>query len=62
LAQILPQYYDAAKGKSGAALKTALHNIITKAHTERTYANLWDDFKISRKGAFQIVARQEILP
>ncbi|MDR0711985.1 MAG: endonuclease [Prevotellaceae bacterium] len=47
LAQAPPQYYDAAKGKSEAALKTALHNIIKKDHTERTYANLWDDFKIT---------------
>lgn len=45
LAQIPPQYYDAARGKSGAALKTALHGVIKEGHTTRTYANLWDDFK-----------------
>jgi endonuclease I len=45
LAQIPPQYYAAAKGKSGAALKTALHSIIKEGHTVRTYANLWEDFK-----------------
>lgn len=51
LAQAPPQYYNAAKGKSGAALKTALHSIIKEGHTVRTYANLWDDFKATDRRA-----------
>ncbi len=37
-------YYKAADGKQGAALKTALSDIIYD-RTERTYADLWEDFK-----------------
>ncbi|MCR4918222.1 MAG: endonuclease [Prevotella sp.] len=37
-------YYRQADGKSGKALKTALHNII-KTHTARTYKQLYDDYK-----------------
>jgi endonuclease I len=37
-------YYKAADGKSGAALKTALCSIIYNRR-ERTYANLWTDFR-----------------
>ena len=37
-------YYQTADGKKGAALKTALCSIIYN-RTERTYANLWEDFK-----------------
>ncbi|AMO86633.1 Extracellular ribonuclease precursor [Solibacillus isronensis B3W22] len=33
-------YYDAAIGKTGAALKSALHNIIDD-HTEIPYSNVW---------------------
>ena len=33
-------YYDAAYGKTGEALKTALHNIIDD-HTEISYSNVW---------------------
>lgn len=33
-------YYDAAIGKTGAALKSALHNIIDD-HTEISYSNVW---------------------
>ena len=33
-------YYDAAYGKTGEALKTALHNIIDE-HTEISYSNVW---------------------
>ena len=36
-------YYDGAAGKSGAALKTALYNII-KGHTSVSYAYLWTAF------------------
>lgn len=36
-------YYQAADGKSGAELKTALCNIINP-HVQRTYAQLWTDF------------------
>lgn len=37
------QYYNAAFGKNGAVLKTALHNIIT-GHTVLTYAALWSAY------------------
>lgn len=37
-------YYQAADGKKGAALKTALCGIIYD-RSERTYAQLWTDFK-----------------
>lgn len=37
-------YYTTAEGKTGAALKTALFNII-KTHNVRTYSNLWTDFQ-----------------
>jgi len=43
-AQPSATYYDSAVGKTGAALKTALYNIITN-HTVRTYSNLWTDFQ-----------------
>ena len=39
-------YYQAANGKKGAALKTALCEIIYN-RTERTYANLWTDFQMT---------------
>ncbi|UOE53800.1 endonuclease [Bacillus sp. CMF12] len=34
-------YYDAANGKTGKALKTALHTIIDD-HTEISYSNVWE--------------------
>lgn len=37
-------YYQNADGKKGAALKTALCGIIYN-HTERSYGDLWTDFK-----------------
>ncbi len=37
-------YYKKADGQKGAALKSALFDII-KSHTQRTYANLWTDFR-----------------
>lgn len=37
-------YYQNADGKKGAALKTALCAVINP-HTQRTYKQLWDDFK-----------------
>ena len=37
-------YYQAADGKKGAALKTALSNIIYN-RTERSYSDLWTDFR-----------------
>ncbi len=49
-AQIPAGYYNAAEGKSGSELKTALFNII-KTHTERSYANLWTDFQTTDKKA-----------
>ena len=39
-AQVPIGYYDAAQGKTGAQLKTALHNII-KNHKEFSYGDLW---------------------
>ena len=38
--QIPPGYYDAASGKTGVPLQSALHNII-KGHTVISYAGLW---------------------
>ncbi|MBN2614567.1 MAG: endonuclease [Bacteroidales bacterium] len=49
-AQIPDGYYNAAQGKTGAALKTALFNII-HTHTERTYTQLWTDFQSTDKKA-----------
>ena len=43
-AQVPDGYYTAAKGKKGAALKTALFGIIAD-HTVRSYASLWDDMR-----------------
>lgn len=43
-AQAPAGYYDAASGKKGSALKTALFSIIAD-HTARSYDNLWTDFK-----------------
>ena len=40
-AQVPAGYYDAAQGKTGEALKTALHNII-KGHKEYSYKALWN--------------------
>lgn len=34
-------YYENAQGKTGASLKTALHNIIDD-HTEISYSNVWE--------------------
>ena len=38
------EYYKAADGKKGAELKTALCGVIYN-HTERSYGDLWEDFK-----------------
>ena len=43
-AQAPSGYYSEAKGKSGSALKTALYGIVAE-HVQRSYSNLWDDFK-----------------
>ena len=43
-------YYAAADGKKGAELKTALCGIIYN-RTERTYGDLWTDFKTTDKRA-----------
>ncbi len=47
-AQAPAGYYNNADGKTGAALKTALFNII-KTHNERTYSQLWTDFQSTDK-------------
>lgn len=39
-------YYSAAYGKTGEALKTALHNIIDD-HTELSYSNVWDALRVT---------------
>ncbi|CAM3997163.1 ribonuclease [Mesobacillus zeae] len=39
-------YYDAATGKTGSALKTALHNIIDD-HTELSYSDVWDALRLT---------------
>ncbi|WP_338448523.1 endonuclease [Niallia oryzisoli] len=39
-------YYDAAYGKTGKALKTALHNIIDD-HKEISYSNVWDALRVT---------------
>ena len=44
------EYYKSADGKKGAALKTALCGIIYN-RTERTYGDLWTDFKTTDKRA-----------
>lgn len=49
-AQIPANYYDAAVGKYGAALKTQLYTIVG-AHTQRTYSDLWTDFQTTDKRA-----------
>jgi len=43
-AQAPDGYYSNADGKCGQTLRSALESIISK-HTERSYANLWEDFK-----------------
>ncbi|MBY6037630.1 endonuclease [Fictibacillus nanhaiensis] len=39
-------YYSSATGKTGAALKTALHNIIDD-HTELSYSEVWEALKVT---------------
>ena len=43
-------YYQDADGKNGAALKTAMFNIIND-HQQRTYKQLWTDFQQTDKKA-----------
>lgn len=43
-AQIPTGYYDAAEGKTGADLKTALFNIVS-SHTQVSYTYLWTAFQ-----------------
>ena len=50
MAQPKAGYYNAAVGKSEAALKTQLY-LIVGAHTERSYKNLWTDFQSTDKRA-----------
>lgn len=45
-AQIPNGYYNAAEGKGGSELKTALHNII-KGHTDKEYSGLWETYATS---------------
>ncbi len=49
-AQIPAGYYDAAAGKTGAELKTALYDII-KGHSAVSYATLWTSFQTTDKRA-----------
>ena len=50
LAQPKAGYYDAAVGKTDAALKTQIYTIVSD-HTERSYSNLWTDFQSTDKRA-----------
>lgn len=43
-------YYNAAVGKYGASLKTALSGIV-ETHTQRLYSDLWGDFQTTDKRA-----------
>lgn len=45
-AQIPNGYYDSARGTKGKELKTALFHIVSE-HAERTYKQLWEDFKVT---------------
>ncbi|ROI00423.1 endonuclease [Chryseobacterium daecheongense] len=44
-AQAPAGYYNSANGLSGAALKTALSNIITNGHQDKGYSGLWTGYK-----------------
>ena len=45
-AQIPENYYQSVVGKKKDALKTEMKSII-RPHTQRTYADLWEDFKLT---------------
>lgn len=45
-AQIPAQYYTSIDGKTGAALKTELHEIISP-HTQISYNNLWSAYEVT---------------
>lgn len=45
-ASAIDTYYAAAEGKTGAALKTALHNII-KTQSKVTYDGVWNALKVT---------------
>ena len=47
-AQVPPGYYDNATGKQGAALKTALHAIIS-SHDAISYSDIWAAFSYTDK-------------
>lgn len=44
-AQAPAGYYNSANGLSGAALKSALSNIITNGHQDKGYSGLWTGYK-----------------
>jgi len=48
IAQIPHGFYDSADGKTGADLKTALHEIIS-GHNELSYSQLWEAFEKTDK-------------
>jgi endonuclease I len=50
LAQIPPDYYTSAAGKTGTDLQKALHDIIDN-HTNVSYATLWTSFQSTDKKA-----------
>ena len=54
-AQIPDGYYDAAIGKSGAALRTALHSIITNNYHPISYNGLWSAFEETDAKSSEIV-------
>jgi endonuclease I len=45
--QATTDYYAAAVGKTGPALRTALHRIISTAVTDLSYAQVWDALKVT---------------
>ncbi len=45
-ADIPPGYYDGTENLTGEALKAVLHSIISN-HTRRSYAQVWEDLKIT---------------
>jgi endonuclease I len=49
LGQIPAGYYTAAEGKKNTELKEALFEIISDGYVQRTYNQLWTDFKITDK-------------
>lgn len=52
LAQIPAGYYNGAAGFTGAALKTALKNIISNGHVDHGYSGLWTGYATTDRDYF----------